>query len=122
MAWRDEEMEAVMGQLLLWGVIVAGSVMVFGGVLYILRHGGETASYQVFHGVPPELKTVSGVIQGAGHLRARAVIQLAVLLMIATPVLRVVFAIFAFAREKDWLYTLISIFVLGLLVYALCVI
>jgi uncharacterized membrane protein len=39
--------------------------------------------------------------------------------MIGTPVLRVAFAAAAFAMERDWMYTTISLIVLGLLIYAL---
>jgi uncharacterized membrane protein len=42
-----------------------------------------------------------------------------VIIMIATPVLRVAFAVVAFAVERDWLYTGVSLLVLGLLGYAL---
>lgn len=45
-------------------------------------------------------------------------IQLAVLLIVATPVARVVFAAYAFARLRDWLYVAISLTVLSLLVFS----
>ena len=51
-----------------------------------------------------------------GH--GRGLIQLGVLLMIATPVIRVVFAVVAFALEKDWIYTGVSCFVLAILTYS----
>ena len=39
--------------------------------------------------------------------------------MIATPVMRVAFAVFGFARLKQWRFTLISLTVLGLLAFGL---
>jgi uncharacterized membrane protein len=39
--------------------------------------------------------------------------------MIATPVMRVVFAVFGFARQKQWRFVLISLIVLGLLAFGL---
>ena len=38
--------------------------------------------------------------------------------MIATPVMSVVFAVFVFAMEKDWLYTGVSCVVLAVLAYS----
>jgi uncharacterized membrane protein len=41
------------------------------------------------------------------------------LLLIATPVARVAFSVFAFAEERDWMYVVVTLIVLGLLVYSL---
>jgi uncharacterized membrane protein len=119
MPWRDADIDRMMGRLLQTGVLLAGMVVLSGGILYLFRHGGEVPDYRHFHGVLPALKTGSGVLRGLAALQARAVIQFGVLLMIATPVMRVVFAVAAFAVERDWLYTLISAIVLGLLMYGI---
>jgi uncharacterized membrane protein len=116
---RDVDMDRMMGRLLQIGVLVAGAVVMFGGILYLIRHGGEMPGYGHFHGVPLGLNTASGVLRGLKEFRARAVIQLGVLLMIATPVLRVVFCVGAFAMERDWLYTAIGAIVLGVLMYGI---
>jgi uncharacterized membrane protein len=50
---------------------------------------------------------------------ARGIIQLSVLMLIATPVLRVAFAVYAFARQRDWLFTRVSLVVLGVLAFGL---
>jgi uncharacterized membrane protein len=48
-----------------------------------------------------------------------AIIQLGLLILIATPVARVAFSVFAFAQERDWLYVVVTLIVLGLLLYSL---
>jgi uncharacterized membrane protein len=116
---RDADMDRMMGRLLQTGVLLAGAVVLLGGILYLFRHGGEIPDYRHFHGVPLALNTGSGVLRGLLDFRVGAVIQLGILLMIATPVMRVAFAIAAFAIERDWLYTLIGAIVLGLLMYGL---
>lgn len=115
----DADIERYVGRLLQWGVTLAGSTMLTGGILFLSRHAGEMPSYKTFHDVPVEFKTIPGIVHGLGSLSGRAVIQFGVLLMIATPVMRVAFAALAFAFEKDWLYTVISGIVLCLLLYAL---
>ena len=115
----DTDIELRMGRLLQWGVTLAGAVMLVGGAIYLSRHAGEIPDYKNFHGVLPQFKTVSGILHGVVALQGRAIIQLGVLLMIATPVFRVAFALAAFALERDWLYSVISGIVLALLGYAL---
>jgi uncharacterized membrane protein len=44
---------------------------------------------------------------------------LGVLLLIATPIARVVFAVVSFAMERDWLYVAISAVVLAILAFGL---
>src|SRR5579884_3378399 len=119
MRWTDEEVEQWMGRVLQIGVLFAALIVFAGGVVYLVHQGAEKPDYRNFHDVVPWLKTASGIVQAGISGHGRALIQLGVLLMIATPVVRVVFAVFAFAVEKDWLYTGVSCFVLAVLGYSL---
>lgn len=119
MRLNDADLESRMGRLLQAGVSVAALTMAVGGVLYLRQEGGAKASYTHFHTVDPNLKTIAGVIREVRALHPTAIIQLGVLMLIATPVLRVAFAVLGFALERDWLYTFISAIVLALLSYAL---
>lgn len=106
-----------MGLLLRAGVLTACALMFAGAILYLLGHGGERESYASFQGEPASLRGISGILREARLGGARGIIQLGVLAMIATPVMRVAFAIFGFARQKQWRFTLISVIVLGLLAF-----
>jgi uncharacterized membrane protein len=112
-------MEAGMGLLLRSGVLTSCGVMLIGAVLYLLRHGRERDSFTAFHGEPPTLESISGVIREAATGSARGIIQLGALLLIATPVMRVIFGVVGFARERDWKFVVISLIVLALLLYGL---
>ncbi len=118
-SWNDARMEIIVGQLLRAGVMLSASVVFAGGVLFLIRHGSEPPQYHAFHGEPVEFRKVSGIIAGIRSLRGRAIIQLGLLLLIATPVARVAFSIFGFARERDWLYVGVTCIVLGLLLFSL---
>jgi uncharacterized membrane protein len=116
----DERMEQVIGNLLRVGVVTAALVVAAGGALFLLRHGAEPApDRRVFVPLPPELarsdKIVEGVLQGSG----RALIQFGLLLLIATPVVRVGFSALAFARQGDRTYVAITLVVLAVLLYGL---
>jgi len=76
-------------------------------------------NYRVFAGEPVELRTISGIFYEAWALHGRGLIQLGLLVLIATPVARVAFSLFAFLYERDWTYVFVTLLVLGLLVYSL---
>ena len=39
--WNDQRIEIIIGTLLRTGVILAAAVVLFGGVVYLVRHGQE---------------------------------------------------------------------------------
>jgi uncharacterized membrane protein len=113
----DRRMEVTMGRLLQVGVLLASFVMLIGGILYMRAHHAEMPNYRVFSSEPKTLRHFPGVMAGIKLGDPAAIIQLAVLLLIATPVARVVFALIAFFIEKDKLYIVISSAVLAVLLY-----
>ena len=117
--WSDRRVESSVGNLLRVGVILAGSIVLAGGLIFLVRHGTEPANYRVFRGEPSDLRRLSGIVRGAIALRGRAIIQLGILLLIATPIARVAFAMVGFAEEKDRTYVLFTGIVLVILLYSL---
>ncbi len=117
--WTDQRVEETVGNLLRGGVIVAAVVVLAGGFAYLVRYGGTMPDYRVFHGEPADLRSVSGIVTDALGLRSRGIMQLGLLLLLATPVARVVFSIFAFAHQRDLTYVFITSIVLAILLYSL---
>lgn len=117
--WSDEGVDRALGNLLRAGVILAAAIVLVGGVVYLIRHGGEVPDFSEFRGEPPELRQPSGIVAHALELRGRGLIQLGLLVLIATPVARVVFSVFAFAVQRDRLYVVLTLVVLGVLGYSL---
>jgi uncharacterized membrane protein len=119
--WTDEQVEQVIGNLLRAGVLTAAAVVLAGGIIYLARHGGEPASekYQVFAGEPADLRSPFGVVADVLAGKGRGIIQLGILLLIATPVARVSFSAYAFARERDFIYVVVTLIVLAVLLYSL---
>lgn len=118
-AWNDERVEVIIGRMLQIGVATAALTVLAGGIAFLLAEGGRPADHERFHGEPPELISIEGVVRDAIALDSPGVIQLGLLLLIATPIARVVFSIYAFAREHDWLYVALTFIVLGVLLYSL---
>ena len=117
--WDDFRIEIIVGHLLRTGVILAASVVLIGGVLYLSRHGHEVPHYAAFHGEPESLKGPIDIFQGVMQLSGSAIIQLGLLLLIATPVARVLFSAIAFAIERDGMYVVITLMVLVILLLSL---
>ena len=116
----DLRMESIIGILLRLGVLLSGAVVLFGAVVYLIRNGSAALpDYKSFHGETVQLSTVEGILSGCRQFRGRAIIQLGLLLLIATPVARVVFAVVAFALEKDKLYVVFTLIVLAILMFSL---
>ncbi|HXS76697.1 MAG TPA: DUF1634 domain-containing protein [Terracidiphilus sp.] len=113
----DRRMEVIMGRLLQIGVLLSSFVMIAGGLLYMRTHFSETPNYRVFSSEPQRLRHFGGVLQGIKTGDPAALIQLGVLLLIATPVARVIFALIAFLIERDKLFVAISLIVLAVLLY-----
>ena len=108
-----------MGTLLRVGVLAAAFFVVVGGILFFIQHPGEIFDYSTFKGEPARFRQVHLIIQEAFNFRGRPVIQLGLLLLIATPVARVIFSLISFLIEKDWVYVAITSIVLMILSFSL---
>jgi len=118
--WNDHRIELIVGILLRVGVMLAASVVLFGAIVYLIRNGtASLPDYKSFHGETAQLSTVEGILAGCREFRGRAIIQLGLLLLIATPVARVAFAAVAFMLEKDKLYVFLTLIVLAILLFSL---
>ena len=108
-------MELLIGNLLRVGVLLSALVITLGGLVYLRHQAAAVPDYGVFKGEPTDLRTASGIINDVRHWHGRGIIQLGVLILIATPVARVVFLLFAFVRERDYLYFSVALLVLAVL-------
>ncbi len=117
--WTDEQVEQIVGNILRIGVILAALTVLSGGVLYLRRFGETLPHYAVFRGEPADLRSVSGIIRDVLSLHTGGVIQLGLLLLIATPVARVAFSVLAFSLQRDRTYIFVTLIVLGILIYSL---
>lgn len=97
------------------GVLLSAVVVLTGGILYLFQHGASHPHYKTFRGEPSDLRGVEQIITGVTEFHSRAVIQLGLLILIATPVARILFSVIGFLLERDYLYVLITLIVLVIL-------
>jgi uncharacterized membrane protein len=124
MDWRkviptDEQLASIIGNLLRFAVMVAAAFVLFGGILYLMKYGTDLPDYRVFHGEPRDLRSMSGIIQEVLDFRRRGLIQLGLLLLMLTPVARVLFSLVAFVLQRDRAYVVITLIVFGVLIFSL---
>ena len=118
-SWYGERIENIIAQLLRGGVLLSALVVIGGAIPYLGFHPTARVGYRVFHGEPQQLTTVHGIITAAFSGNVPAVMQLGLLLLIATPITRVLFSVFAFAKEGDRMYVAFTLIVLAVLLYSL---
>jgi uncharacterized membrane protein len=119
----------IVSNTLLYGVLISAVILTIGVVLMFaewrtgyacpLSNTACLLSYNantIPHGsYPSNLQTLySGLIV----LKPFAVIELGIIVLIATPALRVVSSIFSFAAEKDRTFVAITAFVLAVLLFS----
>ncbi len=115
----DHELELSVAGMLRFGVTAAAIVSIFGGLLYLRQPHLPITRYETFRAGGPGLRTLAGIWHGMVHLDPKSIIQFGLVLLIATPVARVVFCVIGFARQKDRLYVIVSCMVLMVLLYSL---
>lgn len=114
-SFDDKDLRLFLGNLLRYGVLTALSVVLAGLVLFLFQQGGSTVHYETF---VQQSFDFSACFSGLLHGDSLSIMAFGVLLLILTPVMRVIFAIIGFFWEKDQLYTLISFTVLLIIIFS----
>lgn len=104
--------EIIISSVLRGGVILSATVIAIGVAAYFFA-GSSTLRYP--HGLryPDSIPTLW---LGLTHGDPLAIIALGLILLLATPVLRVAVSVVAFAASKDLLYVAITLLVLCILI------
>jgi uncharacterized membrane protein len=115
----DYRLGMILSNLLHYGVWIATTTVLLGGILYLIRHGMEPVNYHNFQGEPDLFRSPAGVIDAVCLGRRRGIIQLGLLFLIATPVLRVFVSFIFFTKQRDLPYIVITGLVITGLLYSL---
>lgn len=115
----DRHIETTVAGVLRTGVVTAAALVLAGGVIFLLKYGSAAPHYAIFHGEPAELRSVSGIVARALTGHGRGIILLGLLVLLATPVLRVVVASWGYARAGQYRLTFLGLIVLCVLGWSL---
>ena len=118
-AREDRRLELVMGRTLQIGVILAALVVLAGGILYLVQCHGLITRYNEFHGAPASYRSFKGIVTSVRRLDSGNLIQFGILLLIATPIFRVIAGVVGFSMQRDRFYAAVSLIVLTILLTSL---
>ena len=112
--------ELLISNLLRIGVVLSISIIIVGSIVGYVHHPEFGSSKDVLpHLVETNAQfphTVSGVINGLRHFQGQSIILLGLVLLIATPIMRVAISILAFVYQRDRVFVMITTTVLILLI------
>jgi uncharacterized membrane protein len=116
---KDKQIQKALARVMLSGVLTAAAFMAGGLIWFLSTRHGSTPGDHLFSGEPRYFENPVSMILRAfdvddvGH--RRSVIMIGVVLLLINPVIRVAFAAFGFAVQRDRMYTAISTLVLAVL-------
>ncbi len=115
----DKDIQSLVGNLLRAGVYISMAIVILGGIIFLFDHGSEKIDYAVFDINKVSLKTVAAIFEEVITFKGVAIVQFGLLMLIFTPIARVIMAVVSFFIEKDYLYVLIGLIVLSIIMISL---
>lgn len=115
----QSRMTLLVALVLRGGVLLAAAVTVAGGIPLLLVHGRESPNYHSFPGTEARYRSLGAILQGVAHGEPLAIITLGIVILIATPISRVLLTLVNFLVERDRMYTALTSVVLLVLLYSL---
>jgi uncharacterized membrane protein len=116
-SFGDKDLQSFIGNLLRIGVIVAMTIVLGGLIIFLFQYGKDIAHYEQFD------KTgtfhFADFFAKLKHGDSKAIMELGIITLIATPIARVLFTMIGFWLEKDRLYTIIALIVLCIIAFSL---
>jgi uncharacterized membrane protein len=104
------EMELFVSSVLRFGVLLSGCFMVIG--LTLLWSTGDSSS-------PIGVLNAAWIITGSPFLEPSHILFIGFIVLIATPILRILATTITYSRMKDWTYTVITGLVLVILLVSM---
>lgn len=116
---NDRDIQVILGTLLRAGVIISMSIVLVGGFIFLIHNKGVITDYKVFKPELSKFSSIASIFKGVLTFQGDAIVQFGVLMLIFTPIARIVFAVFSFLIERDYLYVLIGLIILTIITISL---
>jgi uncharacterized membrane protein len=115
-------MELWISHVLRWGVLLSAAVILAGAAIFLFRGpaaGDPRSFYDLVHGHYMDRSSLSDTLSGVKRHQGLAVVDLGLMLLILTPVVRVGMTFVLFLAQKDWAFVAITAVVLAVLIAGL---
>ncbi|HEX9413110.1 MAG TPA: DUF1634 domain-containing protein [Ktedonobacterales bacterium] len=109
---EERQTDAITSYVLRGGVLLSTAIILLGVVIYTVRDLVTSGHASLTSGIP---RSLDAVVAGSVHGDPVAITALGLLVLLATPTVRVAVSIVAFWVERDWRYVVITSVVLGIL-------
>jgi uncharacterized membrane protein len=113
------ELDIIISAVLRVGLVSACVVMLVGLFVHFSHGPVPLPALHTFHSEPDDLRSIAGIWRLALHGDGLGLMQGAALILLATPFLRVIFAVYGFARQRDYKFVVVSLIVLTALIVGL---
>ena len=111
-------MELWISHVLRWGVVLAAVVVMIGGAVFLAAGPAPRdphSLHALIHHEYVNRSSLSAKVTGLKHVRGLAIVDVGLMLLILTPVVRVAMTFVLFFKQRDWLYTIVTAAVLAIL-------
>ncbi|MDR2205482.1 MAG: DUF1634 domain-containing protein [Flavobacteriaceae bacterium] len=115
--FTDLDLKRSVGNLLRTGVVLSVATSLIGFVKLFLEGFKMPKDYSEL-APPVHTKVFHYFWISLSKLEGMGIIQLGILFLIITPVMRIIFVLIGFLKEKDFTYVIISFIVLGIIVFS----
>jgi uncharacterized membrane protein len=106
------QMQAAITWILRIGMIITLLLVTSGGMLYLSQQDHALINYHVFHSEQVQVVSMSDIFRSAYAFSPKALVELGVLVLAFTQLVRVACVAWFFAKMKDRRFVAISLFVL----------
>ncbi len=118
-----EKMELALGQLLRIGVGLSIALITLGLLVSFIRHPNFVYDQGALHTLVTKdavfPSTIPQIYHGLATMPGRAIICLGLLVLLATPILRVAVSAMVFFKRKDWPFAFLTTAVLLVLIISI---
>ncbi len=112
-----KKMEEFIGVVLLIGTLLSAVLVIIGGVMYLLQHGSENVQYELLQ-TSIARTTIKQIWQYAFSFTPLGIVELGLLMLVATQTVRVALLCWLFTMIRDYRFLMISVFILIMLIYS----
>ena len=112
-------MQLWISRVMRYGIVLASAIVITGCVIFLINYGSVKPEYSKFTGEPEQFTNVVRIISSISSTNGKGLIEFGLVVLIAIPVLRVLFSVISFAAEKNKQYIYITLGVLILLLFSL---
>ncbi|ASK30118.1 hypothetical protein CEY12_08325 [Chryseobacterium sp. T16E-39] len=113
--FTDVDLNRSVGNLLRMGVILSVAISIVGFIKLFLEGFKMPKNYSLLETGSSSEKVWGQFWDSLCKGEGMAIIQLGILVLIFTPLMRIVFALIGYLKEKDYIYVIISSIVLAIM-------